>query len=136
MGRNDPLIMINAFFAALPIIPVWSKNSSRLVGSKTRKFFNADKFIKGTRDPLRCDRFVIEDFARDRIHRIYRFNRIKKTLAFSSETGKPEGNQALRIAVRFRLFISGPRFDPWTAHQYNQRLRSSTLETHFPIKPV
>jgi hypothetical protein len=46
---------------------------------------------------MRRDRLlVIENFATDRI---YRLNRIGKTLAFSQETGKPEGNQALRIAM-------------------------------------
>ncbi len=62
---------------------VWSKNSSSLLASKIFKFFNADEYREGTRDPLRCDGFVIEDFAIDRIHRIYRLNRIRKTLAFS-----------------------------------------------------
>ena len=41
------------------------------------------KLIKGARDRWRCDRFVIEDIATDRMNRIYRFNRIRKTLAFS-----------------------------------------------------
>jgi hypothetical protein len=50
---------------------------------------------------LRCDRFVIENIATDGNNRIYRFNRIGKTLAFSSETGKPEFNQALSMSVRF-----------------------------------
>ena len=62
---------------------VWSKNSSSLPASKIFKFFNADEFRERAKDPLRCDRFVIEDFATDRIHRIYRFYRIRKTLAFS-----------------------------------------------------
>ena len=64
-------------------MPVWSKNSSSLPASKILKFFNADEFREGARDPLQCDRFVIEDFAIDRIHRIYGLNRIGKTLAFS-----------------------------------------------------
>jgi hypothetical protein len=62
---------------------VWSKNSSSLPASKNFKFFNVDKFREGTRDPLRCDRFVIKDFATDGNNRIYRLNRIGKTLAFS-----------------------------------------------------
>jgi len=64
-------------------MPVWSKNPSSLAISKTRKFFNPVEFVEGIRDRLRCDRFVIENFAIDRIHRIYRLNRIGKTLEFS-----------------------------------------------------
>jgi hypothetical protein len=45
--------------------------------------FNPVEFVEGIRDRLRCDRFVIEDFAKDRMNRIHRFNRIGKTLAFS-----------------------------------------------------
>ena len=62
---------------------VWSKNSSSLAISKTRKFFNPVEFVEGIRDRWRCDRFVIENFAIDRIYRIYRLNRIGKPLAFS-----------------------------------------------------
>ena len=62
---------------------VWSKNSSTLAASKILKFFNADEYKEGARDRLQCDRFVIENFPTDRIHRNYRFNRIRKTLAFS-----------------------------------------------------
>jgi hypothetical protein len=93
-------------------IPVWSKNSSSLPASKIFKFFNADEFRDGAREPLQCDRFVIENITTDRIHRIYRLNRIEKTLAFSKETGKPEVNQALSISGNFRLLISGPQVRP------------------------
>jgi len=68
---------------ALEGLSLLDKNSSRLAVFKTREFFNPVEFVEGISDRLRCDRFVIEDFAIDRIHRIYRLNRIGKTLEFS-----------------------------------------------------
>ena len=53
------------------------------------------------RNRWQCDRFVIENFTTDGYNRIYRLNRIRKTLEFSKETGKPEVNQALNIANEF-----------------------------------
>ena len=70
--------------AQLPtsLFPRMAKKSSSLALSKTRKFFNLVECVEGIRDRWQCDRFVIENFATDGNNRIYRCNRIGKTLEF------------------------------------------------------